>query len=113
VVGADFMLHPFAKVWIPALGRIPMRFASIWTIGFWAVFHVFEASTTACSKIAGWTHIGGFLKCALLVVVLRRRGVVLFDRAPAAATTPTERVDEAPTRGIGSAAPPKTEGPRG
>jgi len=113
VVGAYFMLHPFAKVWILALGRIPLRFASIWIIGFWALFQVFEVSTMADGEIAWWTHIGGFLTGALLVVVFRRRGVVLFDRAPAATITPTERVDEAPTGGIGSAAPPKTEGPRG
>jgi len=113
VVGAYFMLHPFAKVWILALGRIPMRLASIWIIGFWAIFQVLEAATAVDGEIAWWTHIGGFLTGALLVVLFRQRGVALFDRAPAAANTPTERVDEAPTGSIGSAAPPKTEGPRG
>lgn len=113
VAGAYFMLHPFAKVWTLALGRLPLRFASIWIIGYWAVFQVFEVSTTADGEIAWWTHIGGFLTGALLVIVFRRRGVVLFDHVPAATITATERVDEAPTGGIGSAAPPKTEGPRG
>jgi hypothetical protein len=70
-------------------------------------------STTADGEIAWRTHIGGFLTGALLAIVFRRRGVVLFDHVPAATITPTGRVDEAPTGGIGSAAPPETEGPRG
>lgn len=113
VVGAYFVLHPFAKVWILAFGRIPLRLASAWIIGFWAAFQVFEVATAAEGEIAWWTHVGGFITGALLVVVFRRRGVVLFDRAPLGAVEVAERVDEAPTGSIGSAAPPKTEGPRG
>jgi rhomboid family protein len=112
VVGAYFVLHPFAKVWILAFGRIPLRFASVWIIGFWAAFQVFEVATAAEDEIAWWTHIGGFLTGGLLVIFFRRRGVVLFDHAPWRSQL-TERVDEAATGGIGSAAPPKTEGPRG
>ena len=113
VVGAYFMLHPFAKVWILAFGRIPLRFASIWIIGFWAGFQVFEVAKAVPGEIAWWTHIGGFATGAILVTFLRRRGVVLFDRTPLVITAASERVDESATGGIGSAAPPETEGPKG
>jgi len=113
VVGAYFVLHPNAKVWILAFGRIPLRFASIWIIGFWAGFQVFEAVTSIDDQIAWWAHIGGFLTGALLVVLLRRRGVSLFDRTPLVLTATTQRVDEAATDRIGSAAPPRSEGPSG
>jgi membrane associated rhomboid family serine protease len=110
VVGAYFVLHPYVKVWILAFGRIPLRFASAWIIGFWAVFQVFEVATSTEGEIAWWTHIGGFLTGALLVVFFRRKGVALFDRAPVFIPVATERVDEAATGGIGSAAPPKSKG---
>lgn len=113
VVAGYLMLHPFAKVWILALGRIPLRFASFWIIGAWATYQVFEVATVEDSEVAWWTHIGGFLTGAVLVIPLRRRGVVLFDRAPVTAGASTRRVDEAATGRIGSAAPPKTEGPNG
>jgi membrane associated rhomboid family serine protease len=113
VVAAYFMLHPFAKVWILALGRIPLRLASVWVIGFWAAYQVFEVVASVDGEIAWWTHIGGFVVGAVLVVPLRRRGVVLFDRVPVSANAPSGRVDEAATGRIGSAAPPRTEGPRG
>lgn len=108
VVGAYFVLHPSAKVWILAFGRIPLRFASAWIIGFWGGFQVFEAATSNDNQIAWWAHIGGFLTGALLVVFLRRRGVALFDRTPLVLTVTKRRVDEAATNRIGSAAPPKT-----
>jgi membrane associated rhomboid family serine protease len=107
------MLHPYAKVWVLAFGRIPLRFPSVLIIGFWAGFQVFEVATSAEGEIAWWTHIGGFLTGALLVVFFRRKGVALFDRAPVVIPVTTERVDEAATGGIGSAAPPKTKGPTG
>jgi membrane associated rhomboid family serine protease len=32
-------------------------------------------------QVAWWAHIGGLVTGALLVLVMRRRGVPLFDRA--------------------------------
>ena len=113
VVAGYLILHPFAKVWILAFGRIPMRFASFWVLGFWALYQVYEVATSVPGEIAWWTHIGGFLTGAALVVVLRRRGVVLFDRGAVPIVIPNVRVDEAATGPIGSGAPPKSEGPWG
>lgn len=112
VVGAYLILHPFAKVWILAIGRIPLRLASFWILGFWASFQVYEVLTSDGGQTAWWTHIGGFVFGAGLVVLLRRRGVALFDRAPAKRRDGGGRVDDSATGPIGSA-PPKAEDPRG
>jgi membrane associated rhomboid family serine protease len=113
VVAAYLVLHPFTKVWILVLGRIPLRFSSFWVLGFWALYQVFEVTTSEAGEIAWWTHIGGFVAGAVLVVFLRRPGVRLFSRGLTAATATSTRVDEAATGPIGSAAPPKTEDPWG
>ncbi len=112
VVAAYVVLHPFAKVWILAIGRIPLRLASLWIIGFWALYQVYEVSTAEEGDTAWWTHIGGFVVGACLVVVLRRRGVALFGRLPGRPDAQRKRVDDSATGGIGSA-PQKTEGPQG
>ncbi len=105
VAAAYLILHPFAKVWILALGRIPLRFASFWVLGFWALWQVYEVSMSEPGEeIAWWTHIGGFLTGAILVLLLRRRGAVLFDRGVAPVDAAPARVDEAASRPIGSAA---------
>jgi rhomboid family protein len=113
VVAAYLLLHPFAKVWILALGRIPLRFSSFWVLGFWALYQVFEVATSDPGEIAWWTHIGGFLTGAVLVVFLRRPGVRLFSSGAAAPALTLTHVDEVATGPIGSAAPPKTEDPWG
>jgi len=113
VVAAYLILHPFAKVWILALGRIPLRFSSFWVLGFWVSYQVFEVATATTGEIAWWTHIGGFVAGAILVIFLRRRGVPLFARDVTPVTAAPARVDEAATGPIGSAAPPTTEGPGG
>jgi membrane associated rhomboid family serine protease len=111
VVAAYLVLHPFAKVWILALGRIPLRFSSFWVLGFWASYQIFEVATSATGEIAWWTHIGGFVTGAVLVIFLKRRGVSLFARGVIPIDTTPARVDEAASVPIGSAAPSQTKGP--
>jgi membrane associated rhomboid family serine protease len=112
VVAAYLILHPFAKVWILALGRIPLRLSSFWVLGFWGFYQVYEvAMSEPGEEIAWWTHIGGFLTGALLVLLLRRRGVVLFDRGVVPVAVDPPRVDEAANRPIGSPAPSEAKGP--
>jgi len=94
IVAAYFMLHPYAKVWILLLGRIPLRLNALWVLGFWIVFQVFTAvAGVGDSKVAWWTHVGGLMTGAVLVLFLRRRGTVLFSRtdpgAPVAAPAAT------------------------
>lgn len=82
VVGAYLMLHPNVKIWILALGRIPLRLSALWVLGFWIGIQLFNALASIGSDdpIAWWAHIGGLLAGVVLVVFMRRANVPLFDR---------------------------------
>ncbi len=81
VVGAYLVLHPRVKLWILLLGRIPVRLSAMWVLGGWVVFQFFSAAAaTEADSTAWWAHIGGLIAGAVLIVLLRRPGVVLFDR---------------------------------
>lgn len=81
IVGAYLVLHPRAKLWILAFGRIPLRLSAMWVLGGWALFQAFNILVAVPDgAVAWWAHLGGMLAGALLIIVLRRRGVALFDR---------------------------------
>ncbi|MEJ8474899.1 rhomboid family intramembrane serine protease [Roseibium algae] len=80
VVSAYLMLHPKVKIWVLALGRIPLRLSAQWVLGAWVLYQVFNALFSQSGNVAWSAHIGGLLAGAVFVVVLRRRGVGLFDR---------------------------------
>ncbi|MTI44023.1 membrane associated rhomboid family serine protease [Roseibium hamelinense] len=80
VVAAYLMLHPKVKIWVLALGRIPLRLSAQWVLGAWVVYQVFNAVFTQESQVAWSAHIGGLAAGAILVIFLRRPGVPLFDR---------------------------------
>ncbi|WP_428648094.1 rhomboid family intramembrane serine protease [Roseibium sp.] len=80
VVAAYLMLHPRVKVWVLVLGRIPLRLRAIWLLGAWVVYQVVNMILSADSQVAFVAHVGGLAAGALLVVFMRRKGVVLFDR---------------------------------
>jgi len=79
VVGAYLLLHPCRKVWVLAFMRIPLHLAAEWVIGFWIVIQLINIFIGADKEVAWWTHIGGLIAGAVLVVVMRRPGVKLFD----------------------------------
>jgi membrane associated rhomboid family serine protease len=82
IIAAYFMLTPYAKVWILVLGPIPVRLRALWVLGFWIAFQVYSALTgRGDSQIAWWTHVGGLVTGAVLVLFLRRRDVPLFASA--------------------------------
>ncbi len=80
IIAAYLILHPRVRVWVLFLGRIPLRLKALWVLGFWGAMQVFSVVYDTESNVAWWGHIGGFLAGAVLVVVLRRPGVALFDR---------------------------------
>lgn len=82
IIAAYVMLYPRAKVWILALGRIPLRLRVEYVLGFWIVFQIVAVLTSDGSDaVAWWAHIGGLAAGAVLVVFMRRRGVPLFAKA--------------------------------
>ncbi len=87
VIGAYLMLHPRVWVWVLVLYRFPVPVPAVLLLGFWILLQVWNALVAGASGsgVAWMAHIGGFLSGVILILVLRRRGVPLFDRRPDAA----------------------------
>ncbi len=80
VLGAYFMLYPYAKV----LTIIPIFFflrliavPAVFLLGFWFVLQVISGAGALGSSggVAWFAHMGGFIAGLLLVFPFRRRGV--------------------------------------
>ena len=80
VIAAYLILHPKVKVWVLALWRIPIRITAAWAIGIWIAYQFVSVLFEGEENVAWWAHIGGLLAGATLILLMRRRGVVLFDR---------------------------------
>jgi membrane associated rhomboid family serine protease len=81
IVAAYLVLHPRVRVWVLALGRFPLRLSAMWVLGGWiALQFVNVVLAGGESSIGWWAHIGGIIAGAVLIVVLRKPGVPLFDR---------------------------------
>jgi membrane associated rhomboid family serine protease len=82
VVGGYLVLHPRAKLWILAFGRIPLKLSARIVIAAWALFQLLSLYLAVPGEetVAWWAHIGGFVAGAVLVIVLRRPGIVLWGR---------------------------------
>lgn len=97
VVSAYLILHPKVKIWVLALGRFPVRLPASILLALWIAFQVAMLAFASEDEVSWAAHLGGIVAGAVLVLVLRRRGVPLFDRE---IVTP-EAVEVAP-----EAAPP-------
>lgn len=82
IIAAYLLLHPNVKIWVLALGRIPLRLSALWVIGAWIAFQVFNFLFTIGDAVSWAAHVGGILAGLILLPLLKRRGVPLFDRTP-------------------------------
>ncbi len=84
VVAAYLMLHPRVKIWVLALGRLPLRLPAMWVLGLWVGLQLFNALTDIGDNpgeaVAWWAHVGGMCAGAFLILFMRRSTVPLFDR---------------------------------
>lgn len=80
VIAAYLMLHPRVRVWVLILRFIPIRITAAFALGAWILMQLVMALLPQVGPVAWWAHIGGLAAGAVLVVVLRRAGVPLFDR---------------------------------
>jgi membrane associated rhomboid family serine protease len=80
IVAAYLMLHPNVKIWCLVLMRIPVKLPAIWILGAWIALQVFNVVVGTQDETAWWAHVGGLIAGAVLVTVMRRPGVELFDR---------------------------------
>ena len=84
VIAAYLMLHPKVRIWVLVARFFPLRIPAVWALGFWVLFQFAMVYLSQVGLIKGpvawWAHIGGLLAGAILIVIMRRPGVPLFDR---------------------------------
>ncbi len=82
VVVAYLMLHPHIKLWVLVLMRIPLRIPAWIPITLWIAFQFVMLFSQTDDQISWPAHVGGILAGVMLVPLLKRRGMRLFDRPP-------------------------------
>lgn len=80
VIAAYLMLHPRVRVWVLILRFIPIQISAAFALGAWVLTQVVMVILPQVGPVAWWAHIGGLVAGAILVMVMRRAGVPLFDR---------------------------------
>jgi len=79
VIAAYLMIRPCAKITVLIFGFVPIRLASYWVLGFWALSQVWHVLSLEKSDTAWWAHVGGLGAGAVLITVIRPAGVILFE----------------------------------
>ena len=79
-IAAYLILHPRVLVWVLAFRVIPLRVTAVWILGLWVATQFFMVLINRGEHVAWWAHIGGVVAGMLLVPLMRRPGVPLFDR---------------------------------
>lgn len=80
VVAAYFLLHPKVRVWVLVLFRIPLPLPAAIPLAFWIGQQFFMFLADPGGGVSWSAHVGGIVAGLVLVVLLRRPGVPLFDR---------------------------------
>jgi membrane associated rhomboid family serine protease len=108
-VAAYLILTPRAKIWVLLFARIPLRLSAMWVLGSWVVIQVISVLAAEDDGIAWWAHIGGLVAGAVLILVMRRKGVHLFGEVHSPVPAPVGPDPAAVPR----APPPPPGEPRG
>ena len=80
IIAAYLILHPKVKVWVLALWRVPIKITAAWALGIWIAAQVVSLFFEGEEAVAWWAHVGGLVAGAVLIMFMRRRGVILFDK---------------------------------
>lgn len=108
IIGAYLLLHPKVWVWVLVMGRFPVRLPAAVLLVFWIGLQFYMVITMGEHSVSWAAHIGGFFAGAILVLIMRRRGVPLFDR-----TIVTPKAVEIVNNGSASEAGRDSSGPWG
>jgi membrane associated rhomboid family serine protease len=80
IVAAYFILHPRVRLWVLVFFRIPLPLPAFIPLSLWLA-QQFVMLTLDLDGMVSWgAHVGGIVSGGLLVLVMRRKGVPLFDR---------------------------------
>lgn len=103
VVAAYLILYPRVKVWVLAFARIPLRIPAFIPLILWIGFQVVMFAAGGENQVSWACHIGGIIAGAVLVLILRSRGVPLLagadgepEATPTAGQAPTPAEPAAP-----------------
>ncbi|MFZ2101271.1 MAG: rhomboid family intramembrane serine protease [Oricola sp.] len=80
VIGAYLILHPKVLVWVLAFGRVPLRLPAFVPLLLWIGYQMAAIFLFADEDVSWGAHVGGFAAGVILVFLLKRRAVPLFDR---------------------------------
>ena len=79
VIAAYLMTRPCARITVLLFGLIPVNLASYWVLGFWVLTQIWHVFSLEKSDTAWWAHVGGLVAGAILIVLMRKPGVELFE----------------------------------
>lgn len=80
VIAAYVILHPRVRVWVLVFMRVPIPLPAFVPLVIWIGQQFVMLAIEPDGNVSWGAHVGGIVAGALLVVVMRRRGVPLFDR---------------------------------
>lgn len=80
VVTAYFLLHPRVRIWVLVLFRIPLPLPAFIPLTLWIIQQFVMLALDLEGTVSWGAHVGGIIAGAILVLVMRREGVPLFDR---------------------------------
>lgn len=80
VIAAYLMLRPWAHVIVLLFGLMTVRVHAFWLLGAWITWQAFNLIWSTDGSTSHWTHAGGLLAGAALVLVFRKPGTKLFQR---------------------------------
>lgn len=80
IVAAYLLLHPRVRVWVLAFGRIPLPLPSYIALTAWIIFQFFMFATDMDGQVSWAAHVGGIVAGAVLIVLMKRKGVELFSK---------------------------------
>ncbi len=97
IVAAYLILHPKVRLWILVLFRIPLPLPAAIPLLFWVLQQFYFLIADTESNVSWGAHTGGIIAGAILVLIMRRRGVPLFDRDLPATKTVLHADNSIPT----------------
>jgi membrane associated rhomboid family serine protease len=80
VVAAYLMLHPRVRVWVLVFFRVPLPLPAFIPLLLWVGQQFFMLLIDPDGNVSWSAHVGGIVTGTLLILILRRPGVPLFDR---------------------------------